>query len=119
MNNFEKYNKLHNEIMKRLEDGEITVEQAKEVSDLAFDKYISETVIINKPVDQETKDRLVREINIQLSEELMDIRREYDKKIKETDDPDEKAKLEKEKQEKIAAKTEEANKKIANIIKSK
>ena len=42
MPNFEKYNKLHAEIMKRLEAGEITTEQAKEVNDLAFEKYITE-----------------------------------------------------------------------------
>jgi hypothetical protein len=42
MTNFEKYNKLHDEVLKRLEDGEITVETAKEVTDLAFDKYITE-----------------------------------------------------------------------------
>jgi hypothetical protein len=41
--NIEKYNKLHDELMKRLESGEITTEQAKEVNDLAFDKYITES----------------------------------------------------------------------------
>ena len=45
MNNFEKYNKLHTEIMKRLEAGEITTEQAKEVNDLAFEKYVTEGVV--------------------------------------------------------------------------
>lgn len=40
--NIEKYNILHDELMKRLESGEITVEMAKEVHDLAFDKYITE-----------------------------------------------------------------------------
>lgn len=40
MNNFEKYNKLHDEIISRLENGEITTETAKEVNDLLFDKYI-------------------------------------------------------------------------------
>ena len=43
MNNFEKYNTLHNEVMKRLEDGEITIECAKEINDLAFEKYIIES----------------------------------------------------------------------------
>lgn len=38
--NFEKYLSLHNEIMNRLESGEITAEMAKNVNDLAFDKYI-------------------------------------------------------------------------------
>ncbi len=42
MNNFEKYNALHTEVMKRLEDGEITIETAKAVIDLTFDKYIIE-----------------------------------------------------------------------------
>jgi hypothetical protein len=41
--NIEKYNKLHNELMKKLEAGEITTEQAKEINDLAFDKYITES----------------------------------------------------------------------------
>lgn len=40
--NIEKYSKLHNEIMKKLENGEITVENAKEINDLAFNKYITE-----------------------------------------------------------------------------
>lgn len=40
--NFERYDVIHNEIMKRLQEGEITIEQAKEVNDLAFDKYIVE-----------------------------------------------------------------------------
>ena len=39
--NIEKYSKLHNEIMKKLENGDITVERAKEVNDLAFNKYIT------------------------------------------------------------------------------
>ena len=40
--NIEKYNKLHNEIMKRLESNEITTESAKAINNLAFDKYIVE-----------------------------------------------------------------------------
>ena len=39
-NNFEKYLSIHEEIMTRLENGEITTETAKEVNDLAFNKYI-------------------------------------------------------------------------------
>ena len=42
MPNFERYSKLHDEIMRRLEVGEITTEQAKEVNDLVFEKYIIE-----------------------------------------------------------------------------
>lgn len=45
MTNFERYNALHDEVMKRLEDGEITTEQAKNVIDLSFDKYITESVV--------------------------------------------------------------------------
>jgi predicted nucleic acid-binding Zn-ribbon protein len=41
--NIERYIGLHNEVMTRLENGEITVEQAKEVNDLAFNKYIVES----------------------------------------------------------------------------
>jgi hypothetical protein len=41
--NIEKYNKLHDEIMKRLENGEITIETAREVNDLAFEKYMYES----------------------------------------------------------------------------
>lgn len=48
MTNFEKYNKLHTEIMKKLENGEITIEKAKEVNDLAFDKYITEGITMNR-----------------------------------------------------------------------
>lgn len=58
--NFERYSAIHNELIKRLQDGEITIEFAKEVNDLAFDKYISEKVdfknIANKV--QETKNRI-------------------------------------------------------------
>lgn len=43
MPNFEKYNKLHNEVIKRLKDGKITTEQAKEVHDKIFNKYIIES----------------------------------------------------------------------------
>ena len=43
MTNFERYNKIHNEVMTRLEKEEITVEQAKDVIDLAFDKYMVES----------------------------------------------------------------------------
>lgn len=40
--NIEKYNKLHNELMRRLESGEIAVESVKEVHNLVFNKYIVE-----------------------------------------------------------------------------
>ena len=43
--NIEKYTKLHNELMKKLEAGEITGETAKDVNDLAFEKYVSESVL--------------------------------------------------------------------------
>lgn len=46
MTNYEKYNKLHAEVMKRLEDGEITIETAKEVNDLAFEKYVTENAFV-------------------------------------------------------------------------
>ena len=39
----EKYNKIHDELIKKLEDGEITIEQAKEINELAFDKYVLES----------------------------------------------------------------------------
>lgn len=40
--NFEKYYKVHNEVMDRLESGELTIEQAKEINDMAFDRYLME-----------------------------------------------------------------------------
>ena len=40
--NIKKYNKIHDEIMNRLEKGDITIESAKEVNNLAFDKYIND-----------------------------------------------------------------------------
>ena len=46
MPNYNRYNKLHDEILTRLENGEITTEQAKDVIDLAFDKYVVEKVNI-------------------------------------------------------------------------
>ena len=42
MANYERYADIHNEIMNRLEAGEITTEQAKELDDTFFDKYITE-----------------------------------------------------------------------------
>ena len=39
--NFDKYNILHNEVIDKLQNGEITIEKAKEINDLAFDKYIT------------------------------------------------------------------------------
>lgn len=45
--NIQRYLTLHNEIMNRLEAGEITTETAKEINDLAFDKYITEGKIGN------------------------------------------------------------------------
>ena len=44
MTNFERYNALHNEVMKRLEEGEITTESAKELNDRFFDRYVVEFV---------------------------------------------------------------------------
>lgn len=42
--NFKKYSIIHNEIINRLEAGTIPIGNAKEVIDLAFDKYITENV---------------------------------------------------------------------------
>ena len=52
MADFERYNKLHDEVMKRLEVGEITTEQAKDVIDMSFEKYIFEYVDGRKPGEQ-------------------------------------------------------------------
>ena len=43
MENFERYTALHEELMKRLENGEITTEQAKILNDKFFDKYVVES----------------------------------------------------------------------------
>ena len=43
MNNLQRYNSIHSEVMARLEKGELTTEQAKDVIDLAFDKYMIES----------------------------------------------------------------------------
>lgn len=73
--NIEKYNKLHDEIMKRLENGEITMEQAKEVNDLAFDKYI---VMESTDISKSRKDilnttlKMLREAKIKYIEYLDD-----------------------------------------------
>ena len=122
MTNFEKYNKLHDEVMKRLENGEITVEQAKEVNDLAFDKYITEAKILDShdfrknlenrskyitktkiPDLEEVRRREIADANNDLTWTLMDIHHEYDPKIKAADTEEEKNKLKEEKQKKIDA----------------
>ena len=48
--NIEKYTKLHNEIMTRLEVGKITTETAKEMNDIAFDKYIADDLYYERSV---------------------------------------------------------------------
>lgn len=45
MTNFERYHKLHSEVMDRLKDGIITIEQAREVNDKIFTKYIVEASV--------------------------------------------------------------------------
>lgn len=73
MPNFERYNKLHNEVMKRLEDGEITTESAKELNDKFFDRYIIETT------EQNIQDKILKlraeceSITGRLLESLFDI----------------------------------------------
>ena len=42
MTNFDKYNLMHEEIMFKMENGEITIECARQLNDLAFNKYIAE-----------------------------------------------------------------------------
>ena len=42
MSDYKRYISLHDEIMHRLEDGQITTEQAKDVIDMAFEKYVME-----------------------------------------------------------------------------
>lgn len=63
--NFEMYLQLHDEIMNRLESGEITIEMAKEVKDLAFDKYI-----ITEAVGATLKNRFIFDKNAPQSKEL-------------------------------------------------
>ena len=67
MSNYKRYNLIHNEIMNRLEAGKITTEQAKEVNDLAFNKYITESAIssiildrykTSKPISDDRKDKI-------------------------------------------------------------
>ena len=64
MKNNERYNIIHTEVMKRLGDGEITTEQAKELNNRFFDKYITESFLdkfkktkqIKTPISTELKD---------------------------------------------------------------
>ena len=65
MPNFERYGALHNEIMTRLENGEITTETAKEVIDAAFDKYVVEKVKIEllNPFDKKRYEKEANEFN--------------------------------------------------------
>ena len=56
MSNFDRYNRLHTEIINRLEKGEITTEQAKDVVNLAFNKYIVEAE--NDTLSDDDKEKL-------------------------------------------------------------
>ena len=49
--NFQKYSMIHTEVMNRLEDGQITVEMAKAINSLAFDKYLTENTNSDSNVD--------------------------------------------------------------------
>ena len=40
MENFEMYNVIFEKLQEKLNNGELTIEQANEVNDLAFDKYV-------------------------------------------------------------------------------
>lgn len=53
MTNFERYHALHDEVMKRLEDGEITTESAKELNDRFFNRYIMDDNIFTEKATRE------------------------------------------------------------------
>ena len=118
MNNFEKYSKLHSEVMARLENGDITVEAAKDVIDLSFNKYIAEATEIILPLTQEDKNRLNIKINGDLTEALMNLDHEYKKKIKDASTDDERAALLKELKEKKEDEQAKANAKLTKVMKA-
>ena len=118
MNNFEKYHKLHSEVMTRLENGEITIEAAKDVIDLSFNKYIAEATEIILPLTQEDKNRLNIKINGDLTEALMNLDHEYKKKIKDASTDDERAALLKELKEKKEDEQAKANAKLTKVMKA-
>lgn len=83
MTNYERYLEIHNELMNRLANGEITTEQAKEVNDLAFDKYIVEKVSVEMNPGLKTKiNNVIRNVHVSITtckSLLKDIQNKIDK----------------------------------------
>ena len=59
MANSERYNLLHDEVMRRLENGEITTEQANEVHDKIFDRYVIESEESQEPKNEYDEKRSI------------------------------------------------------------
>jgi predicted nucleic acid-binding protein len=51
-NDIKKYSKIHDEVIKRVQSNEITAECAKEINDLAFQKYIVESTVHMEHIDE-------------------------------------------------------------------
>ena len=72
MTNFERYNALHDEVMKRLEEGEITTEQAKSVIAMSFEKYCTETFEYEDDNELEIFEESARQKYVELLEKKRD-----------------------------------------------
>ena len=93
MTNFERYNQLHDEIIKRLKNEELTIETAKSACNLIFDKYIMEAQLSNTErdvVNEPSKTRMLELFNSEtgrlikiIGERNGNMPKEYSEKLKE------------------------------------
>ena len=122
MDNLNKYDLLHTELMKRLEEGEITTEQAKYLNNKFFDKYIieDEIDIYNEGFKDSVKEKTDKVVSV-AKEKMVPVSKKI---VKGIDDASTKVskklfenKINKASNEKILAKYEKASIIVKSAIK--